>query len=201
MKKQISSNVIFLIAALLLLSLNVLAQQKGETKKGMTVKDRMEENRIGFPVYAEKRRGIVEYPNRKPIEGQSQEQLFENGINWYLSTFKQYARGELLLEDKEAGILFGRGHSTESDPQVGQLWNIWFDVKLEIEEGAYRSTIGNFKIQLIDPKDFMNYYPLGELSRNTPIPNKKVKDQTVRRFFDHVKYIRETIDKALNQKK
>jgi hypothetical protein len=85
--------------------------------------------------------GQVQYSGIVQVPNVNASQLYTALRVWFADIFKD-SRSVLEVDDKESGILMGRGWTTVI---AGELW---FSIKVQIKDGRYKYTISDLYVEL-----------------------------------------------------
>lgn len=132
----------------------------------------------------------VTYSEVVPAEGLSQSDIYLQAQAWFAKTFND-ANSVIQVQDKEQGLLIGKGMSEENINNV--LTPFWFTVKIEAKEGRYRYEITD--IAAMDyPFSYNGYYHGKAPIETIAITNLKDKKGKPRKH--NLAYKTKTIERA-----
>lgn len=101
-------------------------------------------------------RHLIDFTQVVEVPGASKNELYARGKVWFANTF-QSARNAIQADDKEAGVLIGKGwqpsyYTTANGGVVP--FQLWYTVRFAFKEGRYRYSLTDFLVS-----DYSAYTP------------------------------------------
>jgi hypothetical protein len=92
--------------------------------------------------------GLIDYTEAVPVEGVSKADLFTRAKLWLAGSFKS-AKDVVQTEDKDAGIIVGKGYSPISLTFFGHAvpYQLHYTLKLNFKDGKYKYELTDLYFQ------------------------------------------------------
>jgi hypothetical protein len=155
-----------MVLGLVLISLSALAQRDTLNKK-TAIDKAFEKDAIGN----------YQFSQVFKLDSLKSGQLHKNAKLWFAEFFKS-AKDVIQMDDKEAGLIIGKGLSELK----GSRYTFYFMLKIEIKEGRYKLSIEQMKIRRpldlkLDDNNDWTILTKGEtLPLESICPNERAKD-------------------------
>lgn len=130
--------------------------------------------------------GKVNFSEVVPVEGADKDELYARAKIWFANSFNS-SNHVIQLDDKENGVVLGKGKIVEQDPNGKKTWE--FTVKIQLREGRY-------KAEFYD----ISYKFENDLSRVSPSVRRILEPESVTYFDIDTRYADRTSKKSMYDK-